>query len=126
MEEEIFDPCENCPYDDNGWCCCEGDLPDDALCMGSMKMTNEEKFSKGIVVYKTEDDIVCELWGSSTKHADAFYSMRWTIENGLFEKCPTADDSNHDIFQWLLLVASMQMCKHTAKEIAEIALAEWY
>ena len=33
MEEETFNPCENCPYDNNGWCCCEGDLPDDALCM---------------------------------------------------------------------------------------------
>ena len=40
MEKEIFDSCancpyscENCPYDENGWCCCEGDLPDDALCM---------------------------------------------------------------------------------------------
>ena len=36
-------------------------------------MTNEEKFSKGIVVYKTEDDVICELWGASTKHADAIY-----------------------------------------------------
>ena len=40
MEKEIFGSCgncpyscENCPYDENGWCCCEGDLPDDALCM---------------------------------------------------------------------------------------------
>ena len=32
-EEEIFNPCENCPYDDNGWCCCKGNLPNDALCM---------------------------------------------------------------------------------------------
>ena len=39
------------------------------------KMTNEEKFSKGIVIYKTEDDVVCELWGASTKHADVIYSM---------------------------------------------------
>ena len=30
-------------------------------------MTNEEKFSKGIVVYKNEeDDYVCELWEAST------------------------------------------------------------
>ena len=36
MEKEIFGSCgncpysfENCPYDENGWCCCEGDLPDD-------------------------------------------------------------------------------------------------
>ena len=33
MEDEIFNLCENCHYDDNGWCCCEDDLPDDALCM---------------------------------------------------------------------------------------------
>ena len=32
MEEENFNPCENCPYDDNGWCCCEDNLPNDALC----------------------------------------------------------------------------------------------
>ena len=89
-------------------------------------MTNEEKFSKGVVVYKTEDDVVCELWGSSTKHADAIVSMKWTIKNGLFTKCQFADNSDHDIFQWLLFVASMQMWKPTAKEIVEIALAEWY
>ena len=29
---ENFNPCENCPYDDNGWCCCEDDLPNDAIC----------------------------------------------------------------------------------------------
>ena len=89
-------------------------------------MTNEEKFSKGIVIYKTEDDVICELWSSSTKHADAIYSMKWTIENGLFTKCQFADNSDHDIFQWLLLVASMQMWKPTAREIVEIALSEWY
>lgn len=33
MEEEFFNPCENCPYDDDGWCSCENILPDDALCM---------------------------------------------------------------------------------------------
>ena len=37
-------------------------------------MTNEEKFSKGIVIYKTEDDVICELWGASTKHADVISS----------------------------------------------------
>ena len=89
-------------------------------------MTNEEKFSKGIVIYKTEDDVVCELWGSSTKHADAIHSMKWAVENGLFTKCQFADNLDHDIFQWLLFVASLQMWKHTAKEIVEIALNEWY
>ena len=33
MGDEIFNPCKNCPYDDNGWCCCGGELPDDALCV---------------------------------------------------------------------------------------------
>ena len=89
-------------------------------------MTNEEKFKKGIVVYKTDDDIVCELWGSSTKHADSFYSMNRDVEEGLFTKCEFADDIDHDIFQWLLYVASRQTWKSTARKIVEIALAEWY
>ena len=89
-------------------------------------MTNEEKFSKGIVVYRTEDDVICELWGASTKHADVIYSMNRDIKNGLFVKCRFADNPNHDIFQWLLYIASRQTWKTTAKEIVEIALAEWY
>ena len=89
-------------------------------------MTNEEKFKKGIVIYKTEDDVVCELWGSSTKHADSFYSMNRDVEEGLFTKCEFADDIDHDIFQWLLYVASRQTWKSTARKIVEIALAEWY
>lgn len=32
-DEDLFNPCENCPYDDDGWCCCEGTVPDDALCI---------------------------------------------------------------------------------------------
>ena len=90
------------------------------------EMTNEEKFAKGIVIYKTEDDVVCELWGSSTKHADAIYSMNRDIKNDLFAKCQFADSPDHDIFQWLLYVASRQTWKTTAREIVEIALAEWY
>ena len=89
-------------------------------------MTNEEKFKKGIVVYKTNDDVICELWGASTKHADTIYSMKRDIENGLFTRCPLEDNLDSDIFQWLLFVASLQMWRHTAKEIAETALKEWY
>ena len=89
-------------------------------------MTNEEKFSKGIVIYKTKDDVVCELWGASTKHADVIHSMNRDIENKLFHRCQFADNSDHDIFQWLLYVASRQTWKNTAREIVEIALAEWY
>lgn len=89
-------------------------------------MSNEEKFSKGIVVYRTEDDVVCELWGASTKHADTIYSMKRDIENGLFIKSPLEDTLDSDIFQWLLFVASLQMWRNTAKKIVEIALKEWY
>ena len=89
-------------------------------------MTNEEKFSKGIVIYKTANDVVCELWGASTKHADVIYSMNRDIESGLFRRCQLADYPEHDIFQRLLYVASRQTWKNTAKEIVEIALNEWY
>lgn len=89
-------------------------------------MTNEEKFQKGIVIYKIEDDVICELWGASTKHADVIYSMIRDIEKGSFTRCQFADNPNHDIFQWLLYVASRQTWKTTAKKIVEIALEEWY
>lgn len=89
-------------------------------------MTNEEKFQKGIVIYKTDDDVVCELWGASTKHADAIYSMNSMVKNGLFTKCAISDNADYDIYQWLLYVASIQMWKKTAKEIVEIANREWF
>ena len=89
-------------------------------------MTNEEKFRKGIVIYKTGDDVVCELWDASTKHADTIHSMRQDVKNGLFTKCQFADNPDHDIFQWLLFVASRQTWKYTAREIVEVALKEWY
>lgn len=91
-----------------------------------MTMTNEEKFRKGIVIYKTDDDVVCELWGASTKHPDLIYSMNQDIKNGLFCRCLFADDQDHDIFQWLLYIASRQTWKTTARKIVEIALKEWY
>ena len=71
-------------------------------------------------------DWTCELWGASTKHADIIYSMNRDIKNELFRRCQFADDPDHDIFQWLLYVASIQTWKNTAKEIVEIALNEWY
>ena len=88
-------------------------------------MTNEEKFKKGIVIYKTDDNVICELWGASTKHADIIYSMNRDIENGLFARCQFADNADHDIFQWLLYVASRQTWKSTAIKIVEIAMAEY-
>lgn len=89
-------------------------------------MTNEEKFKKGIVIYKTDDDVVCELWGASTKHADVIYSMKRDMDSGRFSRNSFFDTIDEDIFQWLLCVASWQTWKHTAKEIVKIALKEWY
>ena len=85
-------------------------------------LTNEEKFQKGIVVYKTDDDVICELWGASTKHADEVYSMERDIENGRFAKNPLSRTIDEDIFQWLLCVASWQAWKYTAYALVEIAL----
>lgn len=88
-------------------------------------MSNEEKFDKGIVIYKTDDDVICELWGASTKHADKIYSMNGMIENGSFIRSALSDNIDYDIYQWLLYIASIQMWKYTAKEIVEIANIEW-
>ena len=88
-------------------------------------MTNEEKFSKGIVIYKTEDDVICELWGASTKHPDVTYSMNRDIKNELFHRWEFAESKDHDIYQWLLYVASRQTWKTTAKRIVEEAEV-WY
>lgn len=88
-------------------------------------MTNEEKFEKGIVIYKTDDDVVCELWGASTKHADVIYSMNRDIKNELFHRWEFSDNVDHDIYQWLLYVASRQTWKSTARKIVEIATDIW-
>ena len=89
-------------------------------------MTNEEKFKKGIVIYKTEDDVVCELWGGSTKHADAIYTMNTHIKQGLFVRSFFSDSIEEDVYQWLLFIASIQMWKITAKEIVDIAIQDWF
>lgn len=88
-------------------------------------MTNEEKFKKGIVIYTTGDDVICELWGASTKHPDVTYSMNRDIENELFHRWEFAESKDHDIYQWLLYVASRQTWKTTAKSIVEEAEV-WY
>ena len=78
-------------------------------------MTNEEKFKKGIVVYKTEDDTVCELWNASTKHPDSIFYF------SDFKKTPFVDEE-HQIFQWLLECASKLTFPMHAKELVEYAL----
>lgn len=84
-------------------------------------MTNEEKFGKGIVVYKDDNnDYICELWGASTKHADAmFWYSEWEDKSDFIE-------DEYQIFQWLLWIASRRQWPFHAKELTEYALKNWY
>lgn len=87
-------------------------------------MTNEEKFSQGVVVYKTvENDYVCELWGASTKHPDCMFHMNY---DGKYKKSGFYDDDKYEVFQWLLMIASNMTFRPHAKAITEFALREWY
>ena len=81
-------------------------------------MTNEEKFKKGIVVYKTKDDTVCELWNASTKHPDSIFYF------SDFKKTPFVDEE-HQVFQWLLECASKLTFPMHAKELVEYALKNY-
>ena len=86
-------------------------------------MTNEEKFRQGYVVYKQDDDYVCELWGASTMHPDSIYRMnsdKRYIKSGLY------DDDIYEVYQWLLWIASNLMFRPYAKRLAEYAFREWY
>ena len=87
-------------------------------------MTNEEKFFRqGYVVYKKDDDYVCELWGASTKHPDSIYHMNGDkkyIKSGLY------DDDVYEVYQWLLYIASNLRFRPYAKRLAEYAFREWY
>lgn len=85
-------------------------------------MTNEEKFSKGVVVYKKDDDYICECWGASTKHPDTFDRMSaWMdmVDTSIIPK-------QQQVFQWLLYLASRRMFPFHAKQLAEYALENWY
>ena len=87
-------------------------------------MTNEEKFKKGIVVYKNkENDYVCELWGASTKHPDSIFHMN---RDGKYKKNGLYDDDKYEVYQWLLWIASNLTWRFHARELAEYALREWY
>lgn len=87
-------------------------------------MTNEEKFRKGIVVYRNdENDYVCELWGASTKHPDSIFHMNYDKR---FHKSGLYGDDKYEVFQWLLQCASELTWRPHAKALTEYALREWY
>lgn len=83
-------------------------------------MTLEERFASGIIVERIGNDYVCELWGASTKHPDStFYYSEWE------DRSPYLEDE-HQIFQWLLWIASTRQWPFHAKELTEYALKNWY
>lgn len=83
-------------------------------------MTLEEKFASGIVVEKIDDDYICELWGASTKHPDAFFRFsEWEDKTDVIAE-------GYQVFQWLLWIASKRLWPFHAKELAEYALKNWY
>ena len=89
-----------------------------------MQMTNEEKFKKGIVVYKDdENDYVCQLWEASTKHPDSIFHMN---HDGKYKKSGLYDDDKYEVYQWLLWIASNLTWRFHARNLAEYALREWY
>lgn len=62
---------------------------------------------------------VCEIWGSSTKHADTTFLFSDFNSNEYIEP-------RFSVFQWLLECASKMYFPSTAREIAELAMKEWY
>lgn len=87
-------------------------------------MTNEEKFRKGIVVYKNdENDYVCEIWGGSTHHPDLMYHMNY---DKTYKKSDLYSDDKYEVFQWLLFIASNLTWRFNAYSVVQYALNEWY
>lgn len=84
-------------------------------------MTIHEKFSKGIVVYKNEnDDYILELWGSSTKHPDSLFRYSdWENKSNMFS-------TEDQIFQWLLYCASQLTFPFFARSLVDYAIENWY
>lgn len=67
-------------------------------------------------------DWTCELWEASTKHPDLkYYFEDWYKKHGSIYLT-----KEHQVFQWLLWIASESMWPFHAKEIAEYAIKEWY
>ena len=72
-----------------------------------------------IKIYETEErGLICELWATSTKHPDCRY---------FFSDFLTSDfiPLKHQIFQWLLEIASKMEFPNNAKMIAEYALKNY-
>lgn len=67
-------------------------------------------------LYKRNDDYIFEAWGGSTKHPDiTFRFSDWKSKSDIIE-------NEHQLFQWVLYIASIEIFPFHAKELAEWAL----
>ena len=76
---------------------------------------------KDYKIFIGDEDVIFEVWGASTKHPDANYSMMADVNKGKFVLNPLNMKLADNIFQWLLYIASQQMFTCTSKEIVEYA-----
>ena len=100
-------------------------------CEAYSKMTDEEKFkSRSILYYDALGYPRLELWGGSTKHPDATFSMNIDLYQDRFQlpwwgSMDNAECVRAQTFQWLLYCASqLEMCC-SAYEVLKLA-QEYY
>lgn len=77
-------------------------------------------FKSGIILKKTDNDYILELWGASTKHPDSvFRYSEWENKSEYFE-------DKYQIYQWLLNCASRLSFPFHAKNLVDYANEHWY
>ena len=85
-----------------------------------MGVYNMSIFKSGIILKKTDNDYVLELWGASTKHPDSvFRYSEWENKSEYFE-------DKYQIYQWLLNCASRLSFPFHAKNLVDYANEHWY
>lgn len=76
-----------------------------------------------IIVKKTENDYILELWGASTKHPDSVFYYNDPKVGFVHSKII---EDKYQIYQWLLYCASCLDFPFHAKEVVEYANKHWY
>ena len=85
-----------------------------------MGVYNMSIFKSGIILKKTDNDYILELWGASTKHPDSvFRYSEWENKSEYFE-------DKYQIYQWLLNCASRLSFPFHAKNLVDYANEHWY
>lgn len=77
-------------------------------------------FKGKIVLKKTENDYILELWGASTKHPDSMFRYsEWEDKISFIE-------NKYQVYQWLLYCASRLNFPLHAKSLVDYANKHWY